>query len=153
MVGPPERRGFARSATTLAGLLTLAAFAYEAIRDRGAQSFAAFAAEPSLRLKGGATLTEVEFVRDGRPTRATLRAWFLHLRPGDEVHVMVPAGPLDEVRLGGFWPDHFFSFSSLCILTAVAIVDVLHIPSRRHRTARESFLVAPRPAAADPARP
>lgn len=141
MAGPPKRHAVVGAATILAGLLTLAAFTYEAIRDRGARRIVAIAVERSIGLKGGTTLTEVEFLSEGRPARATLRAWILRFEQGDAIPIVAPPGRPDEVRPDGLWPTHFLSFASLCALTIAAIVDLLSIPIRRQAAQREAFLI------------
>jgi hypothetical protein len=85
--------------------------------------------------ESGLTVAEVLVAADGRQVRATLRAWFCHLRPGQRVRVLyLPSDP-EKVVPDWFWQRHYRTLIAAAMFTALVAAEALRFRAWRRRQA------------------
>ena len=71
----------------------------------------------------------------GQQVKATLRAWYCHLRPGQQVRVLyLPSDP-ENVVPDWFWQRHYGSTIAMTLFTVLAATEALRFFSWRRRQA------------------
>jgi hypothetical protein len=83
--------------------------------------------------RSGRTIADVVLVVEGQRVRATLRAWYCLLRPGQQVRVLYRPSDPENMVLGWFWQRHYGSTIALTVFTVLAVTEALRFFAWRRR--------------------
>ena len=119
--------------TVVMGVAAILLFLGEWNSGRRARAAQAVVIDVAYAGRSGLTFADVSYVAEGKPIRATLRAWFGFLRPGQRVPILyVPSDP-NTVALDWFWQRHFGSMLALAVFMVVAAVERQKVIASRRR--------------------
>ncbi len=117
------------------GVLAIALFVFEWDFGRRAQSGEAVVIDSGTALRSGLTIASVWLNSDGRPTRATLRAFYCRLIPDEQVKVRYLANDPETVWLAGFWPQHYPSLIAAVFAIVFAVAEAFRLRELHRRPA------------------
>ncbi len=119
--------------TVVMGAAALLLFLGEWNSGRRARAGQAVVVEVAYAGRSGLTFADVSYVVKGKPIRATLRAWFGFLRPGQRVPILYFPSDPNTVVLDWFWQRHFGSMLALALFMVVAAVERQKLIASRRR--------------------
>src|SRR4051812_22283686 len=123
------------SGTVAVGLAAILLLVYEWDFGRRTRAGRAVVVESAVYGRSGLTIADALIVSEGRQRKATLRAWYSVLRPGQEVRVrFLPSDPGNLVP-DWFWQRHYGSVIGLAAFTVLALTQTLGFLSWRRRQA------------------
>jgi putative exporter of polyketide antibiotics len=127
--------------TALMGAVAISLIAYEWDSRRHARAGRAVVIESAVYGRSGKTIADVVHVVGGQQVRATLRAWYCHLKPGQQLRILYRPSDPEDVVLDSFWQRHYGSMVALALFVIVAIGEILAQAMKDARERRQQALM------------